>query len=69
MEMSGTSALFGFGGWGKANKSLKTGEAREIINLWTRKSCSEFGSEPARRMMSPSSVVKSGEDMDRDGGS
>jgi hypothetical protein len=48
--------------------SLKTGGAREIISLWTRKSCFKSGSGPVRRMMSPSSVAKRVEDMDGDCG-
>ena len=46
------------GGWGKVNMSLKTGDASEGMNLWTRKSYFELGCELARRTISPSSVVK-----------
>ena len=45
------------GGWGKVNMSLGAGGASERMNLWTRKSYFELGCEPARRTMSPSSVV------------
>ena len=38
--------------WGKENMSLKTGEARERMSLWTRKS--RVGGPRALRMMSPS---------------
>lgn len=48
--------------------SLKTGEARERINLWTQKSCLGSGSAPGRRMTSPSPVVKKVEGIVEDDG-
>lgn len=52
------------GGWGKVNMSLKTGDARERMNLCTRKSRFESSTGPARRTTSPSFVVKRAGGMD-----